>query len=355
MAGRPNGPPMGPPRVPSEEELSRLSREELIRRLRWTEGDRLRRIAEHSNIMKDVNRKMQALRNDARGGPVASDSTTKLQSDNQELRDLCCFLDDDRQKGRNLAQEWQRFGRYSANVLRTEVVGYQEKLKELEMRQERLLQENLELKELCFLLDQERQAERRNSLCSQCNTSLNLAPRAQGDGSYDNGMSSLPEMRQEIPYSSRGHQGDQSAYIRQLEDKVHVLEKEKRQMMQATHGVQQYPPVLENGEPQPGKPKVPHKPDSMAHALKVLEVHDKLDHGTPSGSDTEHMNDNHKAIVREMCNVVWRKLGDDPTRQGNQPAPAVSAPPRYPGGSFGPPGTPPKYSGSTGSLDRKGL
>ncbi|XP_038075157.1 coiled-coil domain-containing protein 85C-like [Patiria miniata] len=353
MAGRLNGPPTGPPRVPSDDELARLSREELVRRLRWTEGDRLRRIAEHSNIMKDVNRRMQALRNDSRSG--STDGNSRLQSDNQELRDLCCFLDDDRQKGRNLAEEWQRFGRYSASVLRTEVVGYQEKLKELESQQQQLLQENLELKELCFLLDKERQANRRSSLCSQCNTTLNLASRAQGDGSYDNGVASLPEMRQEIPYSSRGNQDDQNTYIRQLEDRVHALEKEKRQMGQASHGVQQYAPGLQNGEPQPGKPKVPHKPDSMAHALKVLEVHDKLDYGTPSGSDTEHMNDNHKAIVREMCNVVWRKLGDDPTRQSNQSAPAVSAPSRYPGVSFGPPGAPPKYSGSTGSLDRKGV
>ena len=39
----------------------------------------------------------------------------------QELRDLCCFLDDDRQKGRKLAREWQRFGRYTASVMRQEV------------------------------------------------------------------------------------------------------------------------------------------------------------------------------------------------------------------------------------------
>ena len=45
----------------------------------------------------------------------------KLQQDNQELRDLCCFLDDDRQRGRRLAREWQKFGRYTAKVMRQEV------------------------------------------------------------------------------------------------------------------------------------------------------------------------------------------------------------------------------------------
>lgn len=48
-----------------------------------------------------------------------------MSDDNQELRDLCCFLDDDRQKGRKLAREWQRFGRYTASVMRQEVSNYQ--------------------------------------------------------------------------------------------------------------------------------------------------------------------------------------------------------------------------------------
>lgn len=59
----------------------------------------------------------------------------RLQDDNQELRDLCCFLDDDRQRGRKLAKEWQRFGRYTASVMKSEVAAYQQKLKELETRQ----------------------------------------------------------------------------------------------------------------------------------------------------------------------------------------------------------------------------
>ena len=35
--------------------------------------------------------------------------------------DLCCFLDDDRQKGRRLAREWQKFGRYTAKVMKQEM------------------------------------------------------------------------------------------------------------------------------------------------------------------------------------------------------------------------------------------
>lgn len=53
------------------------------------------------------------------------ETNQRLSDDNQELRDLCCFLDDDRQKGRKLAREWQRFGRYTASVMRQEVSAYQ--------------------------------------------------------------------------------------------------------------------------------------------------------------------------------------------------------------------------------------
>ena len=54
--------------------------------------------------------------------------------DNQELRDLCCFLDDDRQKGKRLAREWQKFGRYTAKVMKQEVTAYQDKLANLDTR-----------------------------------------------------------------------------------------------------------------------------------------------------------------------------------------------------------------------------
>lgn len=100
-----------------------------------------------------MNRKMQINLLEIRG---LKEINQKLQDDNQELRDLCCFLDDDRQRSRKLAREWQRFGRYTASVMRSEVAAYQEKLKDLEQKQEELVSDNAELKELCLYLDQER-------------------------------------------------------------------------------------------------------------------------------------------------------------------------------------------------------
>ncbi|XP_009707983.1 PREDICTED: coiled-coil domain-containing protein 85C-like, partial [Cariama cristata] len=118
----------------SKEDLSKISEEEM---LRWSKEDRRLQLHLHEiRGLKEVNQ--------------------KLQDDNQELRELCCFLDDDRQKGKKLSREWQRFGRHTASVMWKEVGMYQQKLKDLETRQETLLRENVELKEMVLMLDEER-------------------------------------------------------------------------------------------------------------------------------------------------------------------------------------------------------
>ncbi|KAL4665826.1 hypothetical protein H8959_003488 [Pygathrix nigripes] len=134
---------------------ARWSKEELARRLRRAEGEKVGLMLEHGGLMRDVNRRLQQHLLEIRG---LKDVNQRLQDDNQELRELCCFLDDDRQKGRKLAREWQRFGRHAAGAVWHEVAAAAEKLRELEARQEALLRENLELKELVLLLDEERAA-----------------------------------------------------------------------------------------------------------------------------------------------------------------------------------------------------
>ncbi|XP_048218599.1 coiled-coil domain-containing protein 85C isoform X3 [Perognathus longimembris pacificus] len=138
-----------------DEELLRWTKEELARRLRRAEGEKVGLMLEHGGLMRDVNRRLQQHLLEIRG---LKDVNQRLQDDNQELRELCCFLDDDRQKGRKLAREWQRFGRHAAGAVWHEVARSQQKLRELEARQEALLRENLELKELVLLLDEERAA-----------------------------------------------------------------------------------------------------------------------------------------------------------------------------------------------------
>ncbi|XP_067115726.1 coiled-coil domain containing 85A, like [Osmerus mordax] len=137
----------------SDEDLLKWGKEDLVRRLRRSEADKMSVILDHGNLIREVNRSLQLHLNEIRG---LKDINQKLQEDNRELRDLCCFLDDDRQKGKRVSREWQRLGRYSASIMRKEVTLYLQKLKELEARQEEVVRENLELKELCLLLDEEK-------------------------------------------------------------------------------------------------------------------------------------------------------------------------------------------------------
>ncbi len=138
-----------------------LSQSELIRRLNSarTELKRLTAAAAASSTNEneaapstaEPSRKQAELQTELRS---SKELTHRLTEENQELRDLCCFLDDDRQKGRKLAREWQRFGRYTASVMRQEVANYQAKLKELDGKQQELIRDNLELKVryICFLI-----------------------------------------------------------------------------------------------------------------------------------------------------------------------------------------------------------
>ncbi|XP_072319376.1 coiled-coil domain containing 85A, like [Eucyclogobius newberryi] len=137
----------------TDDDLQKWGKDELVRRLRRSEADKMSVILDHGNLIREVNRSLQLHLNEIRG---LKDINQKLQEDNRELRDLCCFLDDDRQKGKRVSREWQRLGRHSASIMRKEVSLYLQKLKELEQRQEEVIRENMELKELCLMLDEEK-------------------------------------------------------------------------------------------------------------------------------------------------------------------------------------------------------
>ncbi|XP_048969417.1 coiled-coil domain-containing protein 85C isoform X3 [Canis lupus dingo] len=379
-----------------DEELLRWSKEELARRLRRAEGEKVGLMLEHGGLMRDVNRRLQQHLLEIRG---LKDVNQRLQDDNQELRELCCFLDDDRQKGRKLAREWQRFGRHAAGAVWHEVARSQQKLRELEARQEALLRENLELKELVLMLDEERAAlagggggggaggggggaGSRSSIDSQASLSGPLAGGAAGAGARDVGDGSStssagsggsPDHHHHVPppllppgphkapdgkaVATRRSLDDLSApphhrsipnglhdpsstYIRQLETKLPRPYGRPRSWLQQAgsgefrtlrkgfspyHSESQlaslppsYQESLQNGPacavPELSSPpsagySTGQKPEAVVHAMKVLEVHENLDRQLQDSCE-EDLSEKEKAIVREMCNVVWRKLGD---------------------------------------------
>ncbi|XP_032883564.1 coiled-coil domain-containing protein 85C isoform X3 [Amblyraja radiata] len=345
----------------ADEELVKWGKVELVRRLRRTEAERMSLMLEHGNLMKEVNRRLQLHLQEIRG---LKDVNQRLQDDNSELRELCCFLDDDRQKGKKLCREWQRFGRFAAGLLWREVGGYQQKLGELESRQDALLGDNLELKEIALMLDEERSgAGSRSSIDSQTSLSnLNggSGPRDLGDGSSTSSAGSpdhhhqpraadkpAPPLKSSSddltvpPHHHRsipnGLNDSASVYVRQLENKVKFLEDNKilsqdcppernifrsglssGRSIRPSYVIKQSSAgdlkALRKAYPAPHKPDSPHSsplpPPFQEPTQNVLEVHDNLDRQLPEDCDHDDLSEKEKAIVREMCNVVWRKLGD---------------------------------------------
>ncbi|KAM6965549.1 coiled-coil domain-containing protein 85C-B isoform 2-T2 [Aplochiton taeniatus] len=358
----------------ADEELVRCSKEELVKRLRRVDSEKMNLMIEHSNMMKDVNRRLQVHLHEIRS---LKEINQKLQDDNHELRELCCFLDDDRQKGKKLSREWQRFGRHTASSIWKEVGTYMMKLKELEANQETVIRENADLKDIILMLDEERNgAGSRSSIDSQSSlTNINGGTgtvRDVGDGSSTSSAGSAgspdhhththshihkPTSESKLGIATMGRSMDDlvaphhhrsipnglhdpsSNYIRQLETKVRILEDDNSKLLSQCNpgdlralrkGTTQYhsesqlsslpqrQDALHNGlgrlptsesSPVTGYLSCVQKPEAVVHAMKVLEVHENLDKQAPEDYE-EDLSEKEKAIVREMCNVVWRKLGD---------------------------------------------
>ncbi|XP_055362634.1 coiled-coil domain-containing protein 85C-B isoform X4 [Betta splendens] len=377
----------------TDDELLRCGKEELVRRLRRVDGEKMSLMIDHGNMMKDINRRLQVHLHEIRN---LKEINQKLQDDNHELRELCCFLDDDRQKGKKLSREWQRFGRYTASAMWKEVGAYMMKLKELEANQEAVLRENTELKEIILMLDEDRNgAGSRSSIDSQSSLSnLNGSTgtvRDVGDGSSTSSTGSagspdhhnhihkpatessktVPTMRRSMDDLSAPHhhrsipnglngesparpprvdtqleaacrapESDSSSnYIRQLETKVRILEDDNNKLlsqcnpgdlralrkgMTLYHSESQLSSLPQRQDamhmgtgrlptsessPATGYLSCVQKPEAVVHAMKVLEVHENLDKQVPEDYEDD-LSEKEKAIVREMCNVVWRKLGD---------------------------------------------
>ncbi|XP_006881085.1 PREDICTED: coiled-coil domain-containing protein 85A [Elephantulus edwardii] len=263
---RPHGGASGPPTADdlskvSDEELLQWSKEELIRSLRRAEAEKVSAMLDHSNLIREVNRRLQLHLGEIRG---LKDINQKLQEDNQELRDLCCFLDDDRQKGKRVSREWQRLGRYTAGVMHKEVALYLQKLKELEVKQEEVVKENLELKELCVLLDEEKGAGCAGSRCSidsqasLCQLTASSAPyvRDVGDGSSTSSTGSTDSPDHHKHHASGGSPEH---------PKHRSTSPEHLQKPRAT-GAPEHPKALKGPSPEHHKSLCKGSPEQQRHA-----------------------------------------------------------------------------------------
>lgn len=79
--------------------------------------------------------------------------------------------------------------------MRSEVQAYQTKLRQLDEKQQELIRDNLELKELCLYLDEERSRGRQ---CSNCGANGGML-RDDGDGSSSSTNADEPNIQYPMP------------------------------------------------------------------------------------------------------------------------------------------------------------
>ncbi|CAJ0948652.1 unnamed protein product [Ranitomeya imitator] len=176
----------------TDEEMLSHSKEELVRKLREEEAEKMAALIQRGRLIKEVNRQLQGHLTEIR---ELKQVNHRLQEENRELKDLCCFLDDDRLKSKKLASEWQLFGYHAAKVLREDLGGYLKKLSELERRQDELVRENSCLSEV-FLALEEDGASIRHHASPVASSELSLlpcGPRDLGDGSSSTGSVGSPD------------------------------------------------------------------------------------------------------------------------------------------------------------------
>lgn len=134
------------PPTPDDEILNQLSMEELIGMIERLKAKNGSLVYENSVMNRDMNHHLANIQQ-------LRQQNNQLMSENNELRNLCGLLEDERSRCRTLAREWQQFGNHMSRVMSQEVNNYSNKLSQLEGKQFELVRENLELKQLCLLLD----------------------------------------------------------------------------------------------------------------------------------------------------------------------------------------------------------
>uniref|UniRef100_UPI00398F6834 coiled-coil domain-containing protein 85B n=1 Tax=Pristiophorus japonicus TaxID=55135 RepID=UPI00398F6834 len=179
----------------AQEELLSWGKVQLVQQLRRAEADKVAALVQRGRLIQEVNRQLEGHLLEVRQLKAANQ---RLRDENQELRHLCCFLDEERLKARRLARQWQGFGRHAARVMREDVGGYLRKLAELEQLQGALAQDNRDLQELCLLaLDAAAQGNPGQgpgaSPAGSSDLNLPCGPRDLGDGSSSAGSVGSPD------------------------------------------------------------------------------------------------------------------------------------------------------------------
>lgn len=146
---------------------------DLAQQLTRYKEENVRLTDENNNLMREFKTRMKVHLEEVR---LLKEVNERLQTELDDLRDLCCYLDDDRVKCRKLAKEWQNFGRYISSILHTKESCYQEEVNSLSFQKENIIAENINLKRLCHELENCSSAtmQPKEYVCIRCSQRISL-------------------------------------------------------------------------------------------------------------------------------------------------------------------------------------
>lgn len=206
-----------------EEYLCQLPIEDLVARIKILEGKNRKLVLDNGTMMKNLNQHIATMQ-------TLKYQNFRLASDNNELRDLTVYLDDERNRARSLAKQWQDFGNHMSRVMKHEIANYARKLHVLEDKQFELVRENFELRQLCVLMDKAMNA--RAGAANVGNNNNDNNSRGSNASSQDNPSSSSSSSENVINTRARDQvriSQEILEYIKGLEERIHHLEWEKKQ------------------------------------------------------------------------------------------------------------------------------
>ena len=153
--------------------LCQLPVEDLVARIRILEAKNRKLVLDNGQMMKNLNQHISSLQ-------TLKYQNFRLTSDNNELRDLTVYLDDERNRTRGLARQWQDFGNHMSKVMKYEVSNYAKKLHQLEDKQFELVRENFELRQLCVLMDKAMNMRGENNADASSGSNASSAEASDG-------------------------------------------------------------------------------------------------------------------------------------------------------------------------------
>lgn len=319
--------------TPSNELINQLSVDELKAQIRSLEARNRKLLYDNGTMTRDLNNHLSSLQQ-------IKQENTRILSENDELRNLCCSLQEERTRCRTIAREWQAFGTHISRVIGHEITNYSNKLAHLEGKQLELVKENLQLKQLCLLLDNELASQERNG-------SIQHPLSPQTSMSSDSLPSANPTKQSLYDSTNMGSDGSVASqnrmtlslqileYVRSLEEHIKSLENGST----IAHNRASPSSALSVDQPDDSHllnqdSRRPACPQSLLKAMKVFRIHEQVnkdfqylldDRVNRKSPEAVHLNnsasyfnspsaitDQQKAIINGLCNVVWDKIEETP-------------------------------------------